>query len=102
MPVVRGELAFEGGGATDDGQPSTIDIDLPVATANRSGRLIAGIAAMPSEWAIDSHPAATKDDAKQGAVKVGFGRIGRDNVSKLMPKLLSGTAPLRAMMDQRS
>jgi carbon storage regulator CsrA len=97
VPVVRGELAFED--AASDAYQASTPVESPTAT--RSGRLIAGIAGMSSEWTTESHPNATKDDGKQVSVKVGFGRIGREKVSKLMPKLASGTAPLRAMMDQR-
>jgi carbon storage regulator CsrA len=101
VPVVRGELSFEAA-PSDEGEPSTIEIDSMEIAGNRSGRLVAGIAGMSTEWATDSHPAATKNDDKQEAVKVGFSRMRRDKVSQLMPKLVAGTAPLRAMMDQRS
>ena len=100
VPVLRGELSFDVA-PSEDGEPSTIEIDSTESDTNRSGRLIAGIAAMSTEWATDSHPAATKNDIKQEAVKVGFSRMQRDKISKLMPKLATGTAPLRAMMDQR-
>ncbi len=105
VPVVRGELSFEGT-LSDDGQQLSIELDSDSmessdAEMNRSGRLIAGIAGMSTEWSTDSHPAATKSDAKQDSVKVGFGRMPREKVSRLLPKLASGTAPLRAMMDQR-
>lgn len=106
VPVVRGELAFEDQ-SSEGGHPTSFELDLeslesPEAQPNRSGRLIAGVAAMSAEWSTDSHPAATKSDGKQESVKVGFSRISRDKVSKLMPKLAAGTAPLRAMLDQRS
>jgi carbon storage regulator len=105
VPVVRGELSFECAAGEND-QRLSIELDSDsVETSgietNRSGRLIAGIAGMSTEWSTDSHPAATKSDAKQESVKVGFSRMPRDKVSKLMPKLVGGAAPLRAMMDQR-
>jgi carbon storage regulator CsrA len=101
VPVVRGELSFELP-PTEDVEPATIEIDSTEAPTHRSGRLIAEIAGMSAEWATDSHPTAPKNDVKQEAVKVGFSRVRRDAVSKLMPKLATGTAPLRAIMDQRS
>jgi carbon storage regulator len=105
VPVVRGELSFEATSSEDD-QPVSVEfeadsVEFSEAELKRSGRLIAGIAGMSAEWSTDSHPAATKSDAKQESVKVGFSRMPRAKVSKLMPKLVSGTAPLRAMMDQR-
>jgi carbon storage regulator len=105
VPVVRGELAFEDQ-ASEDSEPTSVELELESLESaepqpNRSGRLIAGIAGMSTEWATDSHPAATKGDIKQDSVKVGFSRMSRDKASKLMPKLATGTAPLRAMMDQR-
>jgi len=101
VPVVRGELSFEDAPAEDDGL-ATIEVDSTEISTSRSGRLIAGIAGMSTEWATDSDPSAAKTAAKQETVKVGFSRMRRGAVSKLMPKLVPGTAPLRAMMDQRS
>ena len=57
---------------------------------------------MATGWTTESHPdAATRGDRVSGA-KVRFNRVPRDKVADLLPKLASGTAPLRAMMDQRS
>ncbi|HEX4412125.1 MAG TPA: carbon storage regulator [Lacipirellulaceae bacterium] len=101
VPVVRAELSFEDDAVQSNANPS-VETDSPVTTAQRSGRLVAGVIGLTNEWAADSHPAASKADPKQEVVKVGFGRVSRDKVSKIMPKLVPGTAPLRAMMDQRS
>jgi carbon storage regulator len=100
VPVIRGELTFEVEAASD-GSPN-IETETDENGSHRDGRAIAGAGGMAMKWTTESHPAAaTRNDRPSGA-SVQFGRVPRDKVAEIMPKLVSGTAPLRAMMGQRS
>ncbi len=101
VPVVRGELTFEAKPAAEESDSPTPEIELSGDVSLRSGRTIARAARLATEWTTESHPdAATRGDRLSGG-KVRFNRVPRDKVADLLPKLATGTAPLRAMMDQR-
>jgi len=102
VPVVRGELAFEVNIESADGQTPAIAEETAEDNLARSGRQVVSAGAMTAEWSTDSHPsAAPRSRGKKPATSVGFSRIPRDKVATLMPKLVSGNAPLRAIMEQR-
>ena len=107
VPVVRGELSFEVPELTadeasdDDAEVSTIEFELADAGKNRSSNRTFGRTVAGSEWTTKSRPDGVDRSSASGD-KVGFSRVPRDKVAELLPKLVSGTAPLRAMLDQRS
>ena len=84
VPVIRGELSFIQEG--DEAEP----VEVEVVEAKPAKRL-AGIAAA-TRW-------STEKDVEP---KVSLSRVSRSRVVGLMPKLVSGDAPLRAMMDGAS
>ena len=106
VPVVRGELSFEVSEAEvaeDDSESSTIEFELAEVTKSRSaGRTFGRTVAATTPWTTKSRPDAADRGVAQSSDKVGFSRVPRDKVADLLPKLVSGTAPLRAMLEQRS
>jgi carbon storage regulator len=94
VPVIRGELKFEENAAESvpGGQAAL------TATATSTSRREK--CAEPA-WATKrlSPAAATRIRA---ATEVGHRRVARDKVPELLPRLVSGKAPLRALMEKRS
>jgi carbon storage regulator CsrA len=103
VPVIRGELAFEAPAEVSEVEFAAVDGETDEARS-RSGRLVAGIANMTSEWATDTNPtpALTRSGEKREAAKVTFGRVSREQATNLLPKIAAGTAPLRTIMERRS
>ena len=103
VPVVRGELSFEVELSSDESESTTVEPEPALSLSIPSGRQFAATPTKTSEWSTASNPdAASRSAGKQPTTStVGFSRVPRDKVANLMPKLVSGTAPLRAMMEQR-
>jgi hypothetical protein len=102
IPVIRGELAFDEASEAGNPEFAVVDDEKKEVGTGRSGRLIAGIAGMTAEWATDSNPAPDRSAEKREVAKVAFGRVSRDEVANMLPKIASGSAPLRAIMERRS
>ena len=87
VPVIRGELSFEHASETADESAETVSHD--EAEPLKRMASAAGMAAA-THW-------ATSQDSDS---KVSLSRMSRSKVIGVVPKLVSGNAPLRAMMDQ--
>jgi carbon storage regulator len=87
VPVIRGELSFEHESEEADEPATTVSFDETVPTKRLA---CAGGMAAANRW-------ATSQDTES---KVSLSRVPRSKVVGLVPKLSSGDAPLRAMMDQ--
>lgn len=104
VPVVRGELAFAVESATEaDVTAEGEEVDQEPADEFPSrGRQFARIAAAGGEWGTDSNPAEV---ARAGNARITenikFGRVRRGQVAEVLPKLVGGAAPLRAMMGRQ-
>jgi carbon storage regulator len=86
VPVIRGELSFEHESEEAAEPAETISFDeAPVKRLACAG----GIAAA-TRW-------ETSQDVEP---KVSLSRVSRSKVAGIVPKLVSGDAPLRAIMDQ--
>ncbi len=88
VPVIRGELTFQ-----NEAEPSAKtsgDDDGAVEVAVRPLR--ASGAATGTRWATEREADAT----------VSLSRVPRGKVADVLPRLISGDAPLRVMMDQRT
>jgi carbon storage regulator len=82
VPVIRGELKFE--------EPA-VDLEEPVVATSAKRR------------ENFSEPAwTTKRLPRERVSEVGHRRVSRDRVPELLPRLVSGNAPLRALMEKRS
>jgi carbon storage regulator CsrA len=103
VPVIRGELAF----ADDSG--ASVEIELPAEESEvaeveivSAGRTIGRAAGSAAQWATETRQENSKGaSSRTSEPAVGFGRMSREKVAKLMPKLAAGSAPLRAIMEQR-
>ncbi len=87
VPVIRGELSFEHESEDAVQSVTTVAFDGP-----KPGKQVtcAGGTATATRW----------ETARETEPKVGLSRVPRGKVAGLLPKLVSGDAPLRAMMDQ--
>jgi carbon storage regulator CsrA len=87
VPVIRGELSFdhEFKSAAETSETASFDEAVPVKRLACAGGMAAA-----TTW-------ATSQEAEP---KVSLSRVSRSKLGGLVPKLVSGDAPLRAMMDQ--
>jgi carbon storage regulator CsrA len=103
VPVIRGELAFAGEGE------ATVEVEMldeAVETTEEEvvspGRTFGRAAGSTAQWPTQSrveNSGGGKSRVEEPVVSLR--RMSRENVSKLMPKLAAGSAPLRAIMEQR-
>jgi carbon storage regulator len=97
VPVIRGELKFE-----EEPVAAATAIDEMSAPAAASARRRTDSFAEPA-W-------TTKRLSREGdsrspvrpAAEVGHRRVSRDKVPELLPRLVNGNAPLRALVEKRS
>jgi len=87
VPVIRGELSFEHESEQAAEPAETVSFEV-AAPAKRLP--CAGGVAAATRW-------ATSQDSEP---KVTLSRVSRSKMAGLVPKLIAGDAPLRAMMDQ--
>jgi carbon storage regulator len=85
VPVIRGELSFDREGAAGPTESVSFDEAAPAKRLARAGGMTAA-----TGWAT----------SQESEPKVSLNRVPRSKVVGLMPKLDSGNAPLRAMMNQ--
>jgi carbon storage regulator CsrA len=80
VPVIRGELTFN---------------ELPVESVEKPAKREPRKARRSAGW--DANAADTK-----AASQVTLQRVPREKSAEILPRLLSGNAPLRGMLEQRS
>lgn len=102
VPVIRGELAFTGEGEAslrvEEPSDALQSNEEEVVSAGRAFGRAAGSA---TQWPTQSRPENSNGaNTRNGEPAVGFGRMSREQASKLMPKLAAGSAPLRTIMEQ--
>jgi carbon storage regulator CsrA len=95
VPVIRGELSF----VVDGDEQVDVQTESALRTT-KPGRTEGRALGEGAQWAADSRPVA-ETAAKREPATVGFARIPRNKVAAALPKFVSGSAPLRGMMDQR-
>ncbi len=102
VPVIRGELLFEPAVA---GEPAAASPAAPETTTNESiatGRTSSRRAIDTPLWETESpHRPGDRAHDSQPISQVGLRRVSRDKVGQILPQLVPGAAPLRAMMNQR-
>jgi carbon storage regulator CsrA len=97
VPVIRGELKFEEEPVA--AATAIDDTSMPVAS---SARRRADSFGEPA-WATKRLPREGVSQPRvRPAAEVGHRRVSRDKVPELLPRLVSGNAPLRALMEKRS
>jgi len=89
VPVIRGELSFEheAGQAEEPAEMVSFEESEAVKRTNRASGM-----ATATRW----------ETVRDSETKVTLSRVPRNKVADMMPKMVSGSAPLRAMMDQAS
>ena len=101
IPVIRGELAFEDAAA--DESPAAADKpargEEPSAASARHSQSRASRAA--AKWSTESSPRPTRI-APDTEPQVAIGRVPRNKVSDVLPRLAAGVSPLRAFLDERA
>jgi carbon storage regulator len=88
VPVIRGELAFEP--AAERAMPGLAADSAAITTKQTRGRL----SKSAPGWAVEPPQSPT-------AGRVQHQRVPRAEKASILPHLVAGTAPLRAMMDRR-
>ena len=96
VPVIRGELSFETSAADTeaaaDGMTDVLSLPKRVVPCRTDAA---------SSWATDSPHQVTSRTRASQRTHVEMKRVPRGQVADVLPKLVTGGAPLRAMMDQR-
>ena len=89
VPVIRGELSFENESSEVEEPTETVSFEdsEPVKRSSRSNGM-----ATATRW----------EAVRDSETKVTLSRVPRNQVAGVLPKMVSGNAPLRAMMDQSS
>jgi carbon storage regulator CsrA len=96
VPVIRGELKFE-----DELAAATVADDASVPAGTGSGRRSESFA--EPTWTTKRLPREGDSRSRvRPAAEVGHRRVSRDTVPELLPRLVTGNAPLRALMEKRS
>ena len=92
VPVIRGELKFE-----EQAAGSEEPVAATAASASRRESF------SETSWTTKRLPRERDSENRaRTAADVGHRRVARDRVPELLPRLVSGNAPLRALMDKRS
>lgn len=101
VPVIRGELIFEG--PPTDGVEDAVISGSETESNGRTGKVRSRKVLGPAVWSTESHPhpmGRTRDS--QATPQVTLRRVPRQKAAEMLPQLLSGNAPLRDMLQQRS
>lgn len=94
IPVIRGELAFQPA-VEEETEPESVEFDIDMfAEEEEAPRRFAtaGGVATATRW----------ETARETGSNVELSRVPRSKVSTILPRLVSGAAPLRSMMAGRA
>jgi carbon storage regulator CsrA len=99
VPVLRGELSFEpaaAGLAASDGSCAASSTAVAAGKQRSASR-------GPSNASWTAEPPRRADEARvsPSVGQVSLGRVPREKAAGILPQFVSGSGPLRAMMDQR-
>jgi carbon storage regulator CsrA len=97
VPVIRGELKFE----EEPVAAASVADDTSMSAAAGSRRRSESFS--EPAWTTKRLPREGDSRSRvRPAAEVGHRRVSRDKVPELLPRLVSGNAPLRALMEKRS
>jgi carbon storage regulator CsrA len=102
VPVIRGELSFIDSAA--EGSNNDAEVEKPAASdrsAKPRARVSSRTSDSDSKWSTSSSPDGKGTPNQEPVPTVGFARVARDQVASVLPKFVSGAAPLRSMMNGR-
>ena len=92
VPVIRGELSFEGHSIEWKGEPGEVEDEVPRSTTSD----VSHVDRVRDHWPTNT---SIKSNA---ATRVSLQRVSRDQAAQLLPKLAGDSKPLRAMLNRRS
>ena len=102
VPVIRGELVFEAGREAGGSEPSATARTAPGSVAGHVQRRHRDEAEPAASWTTDARPTDQGHSPSRQATRVDLRRVPRDKVAEVLPQLVAGSSPLRAMLDRRS
>jgi carbon storage regulator len=98
VPVIRGELTFdtskrasEPGVNVEDGAEPEVSFETRVRS----------VRAKDPSWSLNTGSDVSNRPFEPAATRVELRRVPRDKVAEILPGIVAGSAPLRAMMNQR-
>jgi carbon storage regulator CsrA len=98
VPVIRGELSFE-----HESEPAAEEVSIPAFEVVEAPARRTRATGARAKWATTSHPRSNGcTTAQETELKVSMGRVPRNKVAAILPTLVSGNGPLRAMMEERT
>jgi len=98
VPVIRGELTFDTPNETEK-SGDTLDGEAePVVNFKSRRQPIRG---KDPSWSVGSDLTGSSRPSDQATTRIELRRVPRDRVAEILPGMVAGSAPLRAMMNQR-
>ena len=98
VPVIRGELSFE-----HEAEPAAEEVSIPAFEVVEAPTRRTRATSDSAKWETDSSPTtAACATAREPELKVGLSRVPRHKVAAILPSLVSGNGPLRAVMEERA
>jgi carbon storage regulator len=99
VPVIRGELSFEGQPEADDESMATVAF---AGAESQTRHANSTATAASKSWKTDNRPHPIDRALTVGfEPKVSLSRVPRSKVGNRLPSVVPGAAPLRAMMNER-
>jgi carbon storage regulator CsrA len=96
VPVIRGELSFEEKSAVAAEEEESVSTFGVIEAPMRRTRASGATAKWETTSRSESSACAT---AREPELKVGLARVPRNKVAAILPTLVGGNGPLRAMME---
>jgi carbon storage regulator CsrA len=100
VPVIRGELAFDS--CADAGEVDGSACDAIPASESASAPCRDRQSSLKAAWTTELRPDRAARKGVLPSTRVDMRRVPRENVSDVLPSLVPGGAPLRAMLDRRT
>jgi carbon storage regulator CsrA len=100
VPVIRGELAFMPSADCESTSDGALEATKSSVAVSQTARCRRAMNATPT-WATESPQRNSLAPISPPAAQVELKRIPRCKVASTLPELVSGSAPLRAMMERR-
>lgn len=97
VPVIRGELSFNGNAAetSDDASAAlVVEGDADCEERPRTGRTFGRMAGMETPWPMTSRT------EREPVATVEFTRVPRESVARLLPRMATAEVPQRAASSQ--
>lgn len=99
VPVIRGELSFEGQAVEWQPKAGVEELEAP----RPMNVEVSHVDRVRAHWPTKAQPAGASLRAPSSVTpQVSLQRISREQVGQVLPSLVAGSAPLRALVNRRS